>query len=137
MVSGDYCDLVNHRNGTGELVFLVGDVSGKGVAAAMLMSHLHAMFRSPIGIFGNAEFSSTRIQMAPGDFVVLYTDGFSEAQDACREEYGRERLAEVVGGCRRLGPREVIGACLEDLAKFRSLTPLDDDLTLMVVQRAP
>ena len=50
VVSGDYCDLVSHRNGTGELVFLVGDVSGKGVAAAMLMSHLHAMFRSLIGM---------------------------------------------------------------------------------------
>ena len=43
MVSGDYCDLVETRDG---LLFMLGDVSGKGVAASMLMSHLHATFRS-------------------------------------------------------------------------------------------
>jgi sigma-B regulation protein RsbU (phosphoserine phosphatase) len=46
-VSGDYCDLVNLDNG--DLYFLIGDVSGKGVAASLLMSRLHAIFRSLIG----------------------------------------------------------------------------------------
>src|SRR5437763_15121289 len=46
-VSGDYCDLVSLENG--ELYFLIGDVSGKGVAASLLMSRLHAIFRSLIG----------------------------------------------------------------------------------------
>jgi sigma-B regulation protein RsbU (phosphoserine phosphatase) len=43
MVSGDYCDLLETNDG---LLFLLGDVAGKGVAASMLMSHLHATFRS-------------------------------------------------------------------------------------------
>ena len=43
MVSGDYCDLFETDGG---LLFMLGDVSGKGVAASMLMSHLHATFRS-------------------------------------------------------------------------------------------
>jgi sigma-B regulation protein RsbU (phosphoserine phosphatase) len=42
MVSGDYCDLFETKDG---LLFMLGDVSGKGVAASMLMSHLHATFR--------------------------------------------------------------------------------------------
>jgi sigma-B regulation protein RsbU (phosphoserine phosphatase) len=42
-VSGDYCDMLESDDG---LLFLFGDVSGKGVAASMLMSHLHATFRS-------------------------------------------------------------------------------------------
>ncbi len=42
-VSGDYCDLIPSD---GQLLFLLGDVSGKGVAASMLMAQLHAMFRS-------------------------------------------------------------------------------------------
>src|SRR5260370_15640704 len=42
MVSGDYCDLIQHDR---DLYFMVGDVSGKGVAASMLMANLHAMFR--------------------------------------------------------------------------------------------
>src|ERR1700730_13460962 len=46
-VSGDYCDLVSLENG--DLYFLIGDVSGKGVAASLLMSRLHAIFRSLIG----------------------------------------------------------------------------------------
>lgn len=46
VVSGDYCDLIARQDSPPSLVFLVGDVSGKGVAAAMLMSHLHAMFRT-------------------------------------------------------------------------------------------
>ena len=45
VVSGDHCDLVARAN-TDERVFLVGDVSGKGIAASLLMSHLQALFRS-------------------------------------------------------------------------------------------
>jgi len=47
LVSGDYCDLIE---ADGALNFVVGDVAGKGVAASMLMSHLHATFRSLIGV---------------------------------------------------------------------------------------
>ena len=43
MVSGDYCDLFEIDEG---LLFMLGDVSGKGVAASMVMSHLHATFRT-------------------------------------------------------------------------------------------
>lgn len=47
VVSGDYCDLIPvQHNGSGSLLFLAGDVSGKGVAASLLMSNLHAIFRS-------------------------------------------------------------------------------------------
>lgn len=46
VVSGDYCDLIASENGEEGLLFLLGDVSGKGVAASLLMTHLHAMFRS-------------------------------------------------------------------------------------------
>lgn len=44
LVSGDYCDHIT--TDAGDLYFMVGDVSGKGVAASMLMAHLHAMFRA-------------------------------------------------------------------------------------------
>ena len=46
LVSGDYCDLIPSEDSTGNFLFLLGDVSGKGVAASMLMTRLHAMFRS-------------------------------------------------------------------------------------------
>ena len=46
VVSGDYCDLIASKDGGEKIWFLLGDVSGKGVAASMLMTHLHAIFRS-------------------------------------------------------------------------------------------
>jgi sigma-B regulation protein RsbU (phosphoserine phosphatase) len=49
-VSGDYCDLLNVGSDRGDLYFLLGDVAGKGVAASMLMAHLHAIFRSLVGV---------------------------------------------------------------------------------------
>jgi sigma-B regulation protein RsbU (phosphoserine phosphatase) len=47
-VSGDYCDVLKTSNGNGDLFFLLGDISGKGVAASLLMTHLHAIFRTLI-----------------------------------------------------------------------------------------
>jgi sigma-B regulation protein RsbU (phosphoserine phosphatase) len=49
-VSGDYCDFITTESG--DSFFLLGDISGKGVAASMLMSHLHAIFRAliPLGL---------------------------------------------------------------------------------------
>jgi sigma-B regulation protein RsbU (phosphoserine phosphatase) len=47
-VSGDYCDLI--KGADESLHFVLGDVSGKGVAASMLMAHLNAMFRTLISI---------------------------------------------------------------------------------------
>ena len=48
IVSGDYCDLISSDDQS--LLFVLGDVSGKGVAASMLMAHLQAMFRTLISI---------------------------------------------------------------------------------------
>ncbi|MEN6311664.1 MAG: SpoIIE family protein phosphatase [Acidobacteriota bacterium] len=50
IVSGDYCDLIPAESG--DLYFILGDVTGKGVAASMLMAHLQAMFRAliPMGL---------------------------------------------------------------------------------------
>ncbi|MGI8960080.1 MAG: SpoIIE family protein phosphatase [Bryobacteraceae bacterium] len=48
LVSGDYCDVV--EAGDAGFYFMVGDVSGKGVAASLLMAHLHAMFRTLISV---------------------------------------------------------------------------------------
>jgi len=49
-VSGDYYDLIVSSNEPGSVYFLIGDVSGKGVAASILMAHLHAIFRSLVSM---------------------------------------------------------------------------------------
>lgn len=50
LVSGDYCDLILPSADRESFLFLLGDVAGKGVAASLLMTHLHAMFRSLSGL---------------------------------------------------------------------------------------
>lgn len=47
-VSGDYCDLVISKNSSKEIYFFLGDITGKGIAASMLVTHIHAMFHSLI-----------------------------------------------------------------------------------------
>ena len=46
VVSGDYCDIVRNPQNAASALFMVGDVSGKGVAASLMMMHLHGLFRS-------------------------------------------------------------------------------------------
>jgi len=90
----------------------------------------------PIGIFAEAEFTSKRIALDPGDAMVIYTDGLSEAQDVSRCEYGAERLMRILRQCHCLGSLQMLEACVQDVEKFRSGEPLGDDLTLMVVRRS-
>jgi phosphoserine phosphatase RsbU/P len=204
LVSGDYCDLIVPSRQDGKLIFLLGDVAGKGVAASLLMSHLHAMFRSlaaveinlkqlvdtgnrifsestiagqyatlicgsagdfgeveiasaghlpallvgkngvaqlgstglPLGMFPMARYTVSRAQLDPGDSLVLYTDGISEAAGAEGSEYGVEKLALVAGEQYGRPPAEVLAACIEDLKSFSSGTRQADDQTLMLIHRA-
>jgi phosphoserine phosphatase RsbU/P len=55
LVSGDYCDIIFSGKEKDPFYLIVGDVTGKGVAAAMLMSHLHAMFHTliPLNLISN------------------------------------------------------------------------------------
>lgn len=198
-VSGDYCDLIPSD---GELFFVLGDVSGKGVAASMLMTQLHALFRSlnrmplpldeivahanrvfcesslaghyatlvcgkakpsgevelhnaghlpavalkrsgvsciestglPLGMFCEVSISKTQLRLEPEEMLLLFTDGFSEARCA-DEEYGVDRIAELLHRQEGKSPAEVIAACLRDMSSFADSAPFDD-VTLLAIQRA-
>jgi len=90
-VSGDYCDFIDGDNQS--LHFVLGDVSGKGVAASMLMAHLHAMFRTLISInlpLGQMVEQASRVfceSTLPTQYATLVygragTDGFVEICNA-------------------------------------------------------
>jgi sigma-B regulation protein RsbU (phosphoserine phosphatase) len=200
-VSGDYCDLITLDDGTG--LFLLGDVTGKGVAASLLMAHLHATFRSlthaplrvdelvsranrvfcegipashfatlvcgrlgrdgeieicnaghcyplhvqdghvtlvestglPLGLFCDGEYASRRVTLSPGDSLVVYSDGLSEALNRAGEEYGVDRLAASLPARRGLAAPEVLAALLQDVGTFRAGAARTDDLTVMVIRR--
>jgi len=201
LVSGDYCDVIDA--GEAGLYFIVGDVSGKGVAASMLMAHLHAMFRAlisvglplkcmlesasrlfsestlpnqyatlvcgralsngkveisnaghpspliaraghvrpleaanlPIGMFATGEFSVSELTLDPGESIVIYSDGVSEAMDSSGAEYGIQRLRDLIEREQEPRPSTLLSACREDLTTFRGSAAKTDDITLFVLGR--
>ena len=201
VVSGDYCDLIESNGG---FLFLLGDVAGKGVAASMLMSHLHATFRSlagqhlplqemmdhanrlfcesttagqfatlivgyaspdgkvqyvsaghlplfhlspsgvhsreatgvPLGMFNCTEFHVCELQLAPGDKLLMYTDGLTEMFDAKGEEFGICGVQALARRHAAATPQGVLDACLEEVHRYAASSKQSDDLTLMVLHRA-
>jgi phosphoserine phosphatase RsbU/P len=201
LVSGDYCDLIPKSGG---FYFVLGDVSGKGVAAAMLMSHLHALFRAlisvdlplaqiverasrvfcestlanqyatlvcgkadaqgnveicnaghlptlllrgsghqslsanglPLGLFCSQEFSVDRVHLGKGDFLVLLTDGFSEAQNPSGDELGIQCLIEIPEKHPIQSATQLVQLSVKTAVDFRAGARPKDDLTLLVLERS-
>ncbi|MGV3502227.1 MAG: PP2C family protein-serine/threonine phosphatase [Adhaeribacter sp.] len=70
----------------------------------------------------------------PGDVMVIYTDGILEARDENQEEYGEERLREVLAANFFLESDEIKNKIITDLNKFTGQTPIHDDQTLIVIK---
>ncbi len=95
----------------------------------------------PLGIFEDSTWERGAAELAPGDALVLYTDGVTDAQTADGTLFGQERLLEVIQGFR--GPlatstadaQEMEEAVLSAIRQFVGPAPQFDDLTLMVVAR--
>jgi phosphoserine phosphatase RsbU/P len=199
IVSGDYVDVIPHD---GELYFILGDVSGKGMAASILMSNLHAMFHAliplgldlcdltsranrlfaestlanqyatlivgkmnangevemcnaghlppiivggeksveldssglPLGMFSDSSFISSGVRLAPGETLLLFTDGVTEANDHEGTEFGTERLRASINGSATGHPTELLQTCVDAVAAFRNGAVRNDDLTMLALK---
>jgi sigma-B regulation protein RsbU (phosphoserine phosphatase) len=89
----------------------------------------------PIGMFSSEEFSSRTERLAPGDALLLYTDGLVEARNPAREDYGLERLGMFAASAGHLRPQAVVEACVHDVRDFSAARGTTDDLTLMALRR--
>jgi sigma-B regulation protein RsbU (phosphoserine phosphatase) len=217
-VGGDYYDFLDlgssHRLDRGatrplddaawHLAFVLADISGKGIAGALLMANLQANLRSRyasalddlprllksvnqlfyentpddryatlffavyddhsreleyancghnapllfrangslerltststvIGLFPNWQCITRRITLAPGDLLVVYTDGVTEANDAAGEEFGEARLVETVRASLTLLPKDLVAAIQNAVQTFSS-GEQSDDLTLVIAR---
>jgi len=109
LVSGDYCDVIG-GDGAGGLTFVFGDISGKGVAAAMLMSHLHATFRSLLGVtecaaelVGRANRVFRESALAPNFATLVCGRALADGEvELCNAGHLSPRLVGA-GGLRALG----------------------------------
>lgn len=91
----------------------------------------------PIGLDEDiADFiSHTTVELQPGDGIVLYTDGITEAQNIHKKQYGIERLCAAIGLNWHLSAPETKEAIIADLRQFIGKQKVFDDITLMVLKR--
>lgn len=202
-IGGDYYDFIPRHDG--KMFVALGDVSGKGTAAALLMSSLHAAIHAqaaaksslvetinsvnkylsdntpanrfvtlflaeldltngtlnyinaghnpplvarvngqvqqldsggfPLGIIPMAEYEIGQVKLEAGEALVIYSDGVSEANNLKGEEFGIERLADVIKrniSSSASGLRDKVESALSG---FTETAPAGDDITLVIVKK--
>jgi len=202
-IGGDYYDFIPRGDGT--MLIALGDVSGKGTAAALLMSSLHAAIHGqvaaktpldqaivsvneylaentpanrfvtlfaaeldsstgilryinaghnpplvgrasgdveelssgglPLGIMPFSEYDVGEVALNSGDVLVVYSDGVSEANNLEEEEFGLERLSDVVRSNLKATASGIRDKVESALSKFTGTAPANDDITLVIVKK--
>ena len=198
-VGGDLYDFFIHDE---KLFFCIGDVSGKGVPASLVMAVSRTLFRNiamhvdkpshiaetmnvnisegneesmfvtffvgvldlqtgrlcycnaghnapfvqcsmldcdsnlPIGVMPDWNFTEQEIVMAPGTTIFLYTDGLTEAENANQEQFGEERMTNVVTAqmADDASPQRLIEAMTDAVHQFVGETEQSDDLTMLAIK---
>jgi sigma-B regulation protein RsbU (phosphoserine phosphatase) len=87
----------------------------------------------PLGIDADEPYADATQHLCPGDTLVLYTDGITEARDRAGELYGTERLDGVVAGCAD-DAQNLIDCIVADVEAFTGGAPAQDDRTLVVMR---
>jgi serine phosphatase RsbU (regulator of sigma subunit) len=202
-IGGDYYDFITRHDG--KMLIALGDVSGKGTAAALLMSSLHAAIHAqvaakssldevvrsvnqyladntpanrfvtlfiaeldpttgilryinaghnpplvgrasgnieqlssggfPLGILPSADFEVGETQLSRGESLLIYSDGVSEANNLKEEEFGMERLIDVVRRNFQASAAGLRDKVESALSAFTQTAPANDDITLVIVKR--
>lgn len=202
-IGGDYYDFIPRHDG--KMFVALGDVSGKGTAAALLMSSLHAAIHAqavaksslaetinsvnkylsentpanrfvtlflaeldltsgklnyinaghnppliarmdgqvqqldsggfPLGIIPMAEYEIGEMQLQPGESLVIYSDGVSEANNLKGDEFGMERLEEVIKQNIKSSASGLRDKIESALSAFTQTAPANDDITIVIVKR--
>jgi sigma-B regulation protein RsbU (phosphoserine phosphatase) len=91
----------------------------------------------PLGILPDAEYQETRLELAPGDQVVLYTDGIVEAMNERQEMFGFDRLLQVARAGREMGADALLSKVMAEVGAFVGTGPQHDDLTVIVLSVKP
>jgi sigma-B regulation protein RsbU (phosphoserine phosphatase) len=89
---------------------------------------------SVVGAFPSLRYEEQTISIGPGNLLVAYTDGITEPENAYGEDFGAERLADVVMRHRDAAPDEIVARVLEAVRLWDTSAEQADDMTLMIVQ---
>jgi phosphoserine phosphatase RsbU/P len=88
----------------------------------------------PLGMFRDTRYYEYFAEIQPGQVLVLYTDGVTEAMNRKFEEYGRDRLVEAVRNCRNLSSREMIDFIHRDVLNWTEGLGATDDVTFFILK---
>ena len=88
----------------------------------------------PVGLLETAEFEVAQEKLAPGEKLVIYTDGVTESQNTAGEFFGRKRLREVVAAHAAESCTALHNAIAEAVTGFTEGAPQADDITLLVLE---
>jgi len=109
--------------------------------------HFHAENKTvesvkPAGIgigMTNAEtfrdnIQESRLKLEPGDFLVLFTDGVTEANNEIGEYFGEKKLKAIIESCKKKSAKEMMFSILEQVQLYSEKTEQHDDMTLVVIK---
>jgi phosphoserine phosphatase RsbU/P len=87
-----------------------------------------------MGAFGNATFDEQTLQLEPGDVLVAFSDGVTEARNSAGEEFGEERLLASSQISREFTLAALLECILCEVRRFSGDSPQSDDLTVVVMR---
>jgi serine phosphatase RsbU (regulator of sigma subunit) len=90
----------------------------------------------PLGMWADKSYEAGNVILQPGDWLVIFTDGVVEAVNAHDEEYGEQRMLNVLQTGVTATPDELLRRIMSDLDLFVGATAQHDDVTCMLVKVA-
>src|SRR6266705_5070180 len=88
----------------------------------------------PLGMFRDTRYYEHYLTIAPGELLVLYTDGVTEATNPAGEEYGLTRMIEAVKRDKNLTARELINSIHQDVVNWTDGAGATDDVTFFIIK---
>jgi sigma-B regulation protein RsbU (phosphoserine phosphatase) len=88
-----------------------------------------------LGILPDYNYEADSVAFHAGDVLVIYSDGIVESMDAGQEQFGIERLTEVISANLGGSAKGILGAIVDAAQKHAGATPQYDDMTVVVVKR--
>ena len=90
---------------------------------------------APLGIIDRTPYDEESVTMRPGDLLVVYSDGVTEAMNAGQVQFGRSRLDTLLPGWRNARASVIIDRIIDAVRQHAGGTPQHDDMTLVVMKR--
>jgi sigma-B regulation protein RsbU (phosphoserine phosphatase) len=87
-----------------------------------------------LGTFENSKYEERPLSLSPGDVIVLYTDGVTEAKNEEEEEFGTKRLKRVINDSHKLRAAQIQENIYKAVKDFTGNLPQADDLTMIVIK---